>query len=175
MRTSIETERLLLRELLPTDDIGMFELDSNPEVHRYLGSRPVTDIAQSREAIANIRQQYIINGIGRWAVILKETNEFLGWCGLKLEKNTNEHEQFYDLGYRFIQKHWGKGYGYESAQAFVDFGFNEMKLDTICATFEHGNTGSQRIMEKCGLHFVNDFTDEDGLRCSWYEMQNPKT
>lgn len=173
MRTSIETERLLLRELLPTDDIGMFELDSDPEVHKYLGSKPLTDIAQSREMIAAIRKQYIENGIGRWAVILKETNEFLGWSGLKLEKNTNGHDRFYDLGYRFIPKHWGKGYGYESAQAFVDFGFNEMKLDMIYACFEHGNTGSQRIMEKCGLHFVNDFVYDDGSLCAWYEMKNP--
>ncbi|MCY1487117.1 hypothetical protein D3C87_204390 [compost metagenome] len=65
MRTSIETERLLLRELLPTDDVGMFELDSNPQVHIYLGNKPVTSIEQVREAIANIRQQYLENGIGR--------------------------------------------------------------------------------------------------------------
>ena len=81
MKTSIETERLLLRELLPTDDAGMFELDSNPEVHIYLGNKPVKSIEESREAIANIRQQYLENGIGRWAVILKETGEFIGWFG----------------------------------------------------------------------------------------------
>lgn len=173
MRTAIETQRLLLRELVPGDDVGMFELDSNPEVHKYLGNKPVTDISQSREIIANIRRQYIDNGIGRWAVILKETGEFIGWSGLKLEKNQNGHDQFYDLGYRFIQKHWGQGYGYESAKAFVDFGFNELKYKKICASFEHGNTGSQRIMEKCGLHYVNDFLDADGLMCSWYEIQNP--
>lgn len=173
MRTSIETERLLMREFIDTDDIGMFALDSNPEVHRYLGNDPVKDIAKSREIISAIQRQYIDNGIGRWAVILKETGEFIGWCGLKVEKNTNGHERFYDLGYRFIPKFWGKGYGYESAKAFVDFGFNEMKLDKICACFEHGNTGSQRIMEKCGFHFVNDFTGDDGAHCSWYEIDNP--
>ncbi len=176
MKTSIETERLLLRELLPGDDIGMFELDSDPEVHRFLGNNPVTSIEQSREAIARIRQQYLDNGIGRWAVILKETGEFLGWSGLKLETNVNGHERFYDLGYRLIKKYWGKGYGYESAKAFIDFGFNEMKLETICAAFEHGNQGSKRIMEKCGMHFVNDFFHENahgGRMCSWYEIENP--
>jgi len=165
-----------LRELLPGDDLGMFALDSDPDVLRYLGKQPLTDIAQSRAIIAAIRQQYTDNGIGRWAVILKETGEFLGWSGLKLERNINGHEQFYDLGYRFIKAHWGKGYGYESAQAFVDFGFNEMKLDTICASFEHGNKGSERIMEKCGMHFVNDFLYEgkqEKVMCSWYEIHNP--
>ncbi len=173
MKTSIETERLLLRELLPTDDVGMFSLDSDPNVHQYLGKNPVTDISQSREMIANIRQQYLDNGIGRWAVILKETNEFLGWSGLKLEKNVNGHAEFYDLGYRFIPKFWGNGYGYESAKAFVNFGFNDLKLDKICACFEHGNNGSQRIMEKCGFQFVNNFIYEDGSKCAWYALENP--
>jgi ribosomal-protein-alanine N-acetyltransferase len=174
MKTSIETERLLLRQMLPSDAAGMFELDSNPEVHRYLGNTPVTDIEQSREIIESLRRQYKENGIGRWAVILKETNEFIGWSGLKLEKNINGHEQFYDLGYRFIPKHWGKGYGYESAKAFVDFGFGEMKLDKICACFMRGNTGSQRIMEKCGLEFINDFMHHDEALCAWYEIENPQ-
>lgn len=176
MKTSIETQRLLLRELLPSDDAGMFELDSDPEVHRYLGNNPLTSIDQSRNVIGLVRQQYLDNGIGRWAVILKETGEFIGWCGLKLERNINGHDEFYDLGYRFIRRYWGKGYGFESAKAFVDFGFNEMNLDTICAAFEQGNEGSKRIMEKCGLHFVNDFLHEDahgGRTCSWYEIKNP--
>jgi ribosomal-protein-alanine N-acetyltransferase len=176
MKTSIETERLLLRELNATDAAGMFELDSNPEVHRFLGNNPVTSIEQSHGVIEMIRRQYLENGVGRWAVILRETDEFLGWSGLKLEKNVNGHETFYDLGYRFMQKHWGKGYGYESAKAFIDFGFNEMNLDRICASFEHGNTGSERIMQKCGMHFVNNFSHEDahgGRMCSWYEIKNP--
>jgi len=172
MRTSIETERLLLRELLPTDDVGMFELDSNPQVHIYLGNKPVTSIEQVREAIANIRQQYLENGIGRWAVILKETNEFIGWSGLKLEKNVNGYERFYDLGYRFIQKHWGKGYAYETAKAFVDFGFNEMKLEKINAYADFDNLASRRVLEKVGMRFVNAFDDE-GTQEAWYEIKNP--
>lgn len=173
MKTSIETERLLLRELLPTDDAGMFELDSNPEVHIYLGNKPVKSIEESREAIANIRQQYLENGVGRWAVILKETGEFIGWSGLKLEKNVNGHEIFYDLGYRFIQKHWGKGYAFETAKAFVDFGFNEMKLPVINAYADFDNLNSRKVLEKVGMKFVNSF-ELDGTEEVWYELKNPK-
>lgn len=172
MKTSIETERLLLRELLPTDDAGMFELDSNPEVHIYLGNNPVKSIEESREAIANIRQQYLENGIGRWAVILKETGEFIGWSGLKLEKNVNGHDTFYDLGYRFIQKHWGKGYAFETAKAFVDFGFNEMNLAIINAYADFDNLGSRKVLEKVGMQFVNSF-EYEGTEEVWYEIKNP--
>lgn len=79
----LETPRLIIRELLPTDEEGMFAMDSDPEVHRYLGDKPYTDVQQSRENIAIVRQQYRDNGIGRWAVELKNTGEFIGWTGFK--------------------------------------------------------------------------------------------
>jgi len=173
MKKSIETERLLLRELLPTDDIGMFELDSNPEVHKYLGNNPVIHVDESRAYIKNIRQQYLDNGIGRWAVILKETNEFIGWSGLKLITDTiNGHQNFYEIGYRFIQNHWGKGYGTEAALAFIDYGFNELKVDRIYAYADFGNNNSRKILEKIGLEYVNTF-EYEGEEEVWYEIKNP--
>lgn len=172
MSKYIETRRLILRELFPSDDLGMFELDSNPEVHKYLGKKPVISIEESREAIANIRQQYIDNGIGRWAVILKETNEFIGWSGLKLEKNVNGHEQFYDLGYRFIQKHWGKGYATEAAIAFVSYGFKKLKIDTLCAFTDFDNEGSKNVLGKLGFKHINNF-EYEGCEESWFELKNP--
>lgn len=168
----IETERLLLRELFPSDDLGMFELDSNPEVHRYLGNNPVTDIEQSREIIANIRERYLTRGVGRWAVILKETNEFIGWSGLKLEKDVNGHDYFYDLGYRFIPKHWGKGYAIETANAFVDYGFNTLKLDTINAYADASHKASRNVLEKAGFKYINTF-EYEGEEEVWYKIKNP--
>lgn len=173
MRTHLETERLVLRELLPTDDMGMFELDSNPEVHRFLGNKPVKTIEESRMYIENIRQQYLDNGTGRWAVILKETSEFLGWSGIKLIKESvNNHQDFYEIGYRFIQKHWGKGYATEAGQAFVDYAFNEMKVESLYAYADAGNENSKRILEKLGLSYINSF-EYDGEEHVWYKMKNP--
>lgn len=172
MSKSIETERLYFREFEPTDDIGMFELDSNPEVHTYLGNNPVKTIEESRAAIDFIRDQYRTNGIGRWAALLKETGEFIGWAGLKLERNVNGHDTHYDLGYRFIQKHWGKGYASEAASAFVDYGFNVMKLEKINATADPSNAASRKVLERAGLKFIETF-DHEGEEEVWYEMVNP--
>jgi ribosomal-protein-alanine N-acetyltransferase len=114
----IQTQRLILRELLPTDDQGMFELDSDPGVHLYLGNKPVTNIEQSRDVIAFVRRQYAELDIGRWAVIEKTTGNFVGWSGLKLITTiVNNHSNFYDIGYRFIKRYWGLGYATESAIA----------------------------------------------------------
>lgn len=172
MTKSIETERLYFRELEPTDDAGMFELDSNPEVHTYLGKNPIKTIEESRIAISSIMEQYRTNGIGRWAVLLKETGEFIGWAGLKLERNVNGHDSHYDLGYRFIQKHWGKGYASEAAAAFVDYGFNVMKLEKINATADPSNAASRKVLERAGLKFIETF-DHEGDEEVWYEMVNP--
>ena len=96
-----ETNRLILREIIPKDEVGFYELDSDAEVHKYIESKTIDTIEQARETIRFIRQQYIDNGIGRWAIIEKETNNFIGWTGLKLiRKETNNHINYYDLGYR---------------------------------------------------------------------------
>ena len=83
MKKPIETERLLLRELLASDAESMFELNSDSQVMKYTGDKPFTHLDQSREVIESIRQQYQRFGVGRWAAVLKNTNEFIGWAGLK--------------------------------------------------------------------------------------------
>jgi len=173
MKNPIETERLLLRELLLSDVEGMFELDSNPNVHIYLGNKPVITIEESKAQIENIQQQYQNLGIGRWAVVLKETNEFIGWSGIKFITNEiNNHQNFYEIGYRFIEKHWGKGYATEAGKAFIDYAFSEMKVKAVYAYADEGNENSRKILEKLGLHYVNSF-EYEGETEVWYEIRNP--
>ncbi|TDP02523.1 GNAT family N-acetyltransferase [Flavobacterium sp. 245] len=173
MKNPIETERLLLREVQMSDVDGMFELDSNPNVHIYLGNKPVTTIKQSEEYIENLKQQYKDFGTGRWAVILKNTNEFIGWSGIKfITDEVNNHQNFYEIGYRFIEKHWGKGYATEAGKAFIDHAFNEMKVEAVYAYADEGNQNSRKILEKLGLQFVNSFEYEGEMEV-WYEIKNP--
>lgn len=170
MKIFIETPRLILREMMPEDEAGMFELDSDPAVHKYLGNRPITRIEEARSGIEYIRKQYKENGIGRWAVELKETGEFMGWCGLKFinDMEINGQTNIYDVGYRFIQRFWGKGYGYEAAQVSLDYGFEELGLKRIIGISDQGNIGSQRILTKIGLEFIEGF-DFETTPCFWYE------
>ncbi len=173
MQFYIETERLILRDLLPTDDAGMFELDSDADVHRYVGRKPVQNIEQSREVIALIREQYMTNGIGRWAVIEKSSGDFVGWSGLKLVNwEVNGHINYYDLGYRFIKKHWGKGYATETALAAVGFGWDTLKLNEICGFADVNNLASRRVLEKVGLRFEGTFIN-DWDEQAWYKMARP--
>ncbi len=171
----IETERLILRELRTTDLEGMFELDSNPEVHKYLGNKPVKTKTESQKMLDSIINQYKERGIGRFAAIEKATGNFIGWSGIRLntEYNMNGFTKYYDVGYRFIPKYWGKGYATESGKAAVDYAFNVLKLSKLYGTTEMGNQASHNALLKIGLHYVEDFYfEEEQLDLRWYELKN---
>ena len=175
-----DSARLHFRPLTEEDAPGMLALDSDPAVHRYLGGISggigggmATELADSQEVIRFIRGQYVANGIGRWAVLLRATGEFMGWAGLKLVAGPlNGRTRFYDLGYRFRPPFWGQGYGYEAAQAWLDYGFQTLRLPQICAYADVENRASCRILEKIGLQPGNEFI-EAGVRCRWFEALAP--
>lgn len=165
-----ETPRLILREIVPEDAGHIFELDSDPEVQRYVGNKPLKHMEQAEAAIEFIRRQYIENGIGRWAVINKENGEFLGWSGLKLIRETiNNHSGFYEAGYRFMKKYWGKGYATESLIASLDYGFNQLQQQNIYAVTDAENYASRKVLEKAGFTFVEIF-DMDGEPTTWFHI-----
>jgi RimJ/RimL family protein N-acetyltransferase len=172
MNIKLETERLILREIFLLDAEAMFKLDSNVNVNKYLGNNPVKTIEESRKLIENLRNQYIKNGIGRFAVVLKENNEFIGWSGIKyLTEPENNHVNVYEIGYRLQEEHWGKGYGSEAAKAWMDYGFKEMKIEKMYASVNKENEASKRILEKIGLQITSEFL-WNGIPCYWLECEN---
>lgn len=174
MKLFAETERFILREILLTDVDGMYELDSDPDVHKYLGNKPVANKDQVTEVIKYIRQQYIENGIGRWAIIDKKTKDFIGWTGLKLiTDKINNHQNFYDLGYRLIKKYWGKGIATETAFASLDYAFQKLNAELVYAMADCENEGSNNVLKKAGLTFIETF-DFEGEKMNWYEIKRSR-
>lgn len=170
MKIVIETDRLILRELLPSDCDGMFQLDSDPEVHKYLGNNPVTDKEQAMNVIHFVRQQYIDYGIGRWAIIDKKTEDFIGWTGLKfVTELTNNHINYYDLGYRLRKKYWRQGIATETARLSLDYAFNVLNLEEVFASANIDNVGSNKILQKIGFNLMETFFYED-IECNWYKI-----
>lgn len=177
MNIHIETDRLIIREMRPEDEAGMFAMDSDPEVHRYLGNKPYEDIKQSRENIAYILQQYKDHGVGRWTILLKDTNEFVGWTGFKrMTEMVNGHVNHLDFGYRHASKFWGQGLAYEAAQAALKYGIKTMGFKDIYAMTDVENKGSRRILEKLNFKLVEIFPYDgpsfwvQGLPVTWYEL-----
>lgn len=168
--TILETDRCLLRPLEETDVSGMFQLDSSPDVLRYLGGKTVSHPDHSLAIIKMVRKQYEDNGYGRWAVIAKATGEFMGWAGLKLVQTEDYLPQPHtDLGYRLLPKLWGQGYGTELALTCCHWGFNQLNLDLLYAATHQENEGSQKILAKCGFEKKGAFFYE-GAPQFWYVL-----
>ena len=168
MNIIIETNRLLLRIFTEDDAALIYELNLDPEVIRYTHD-PIKDLAHASEILEKvIIPQYALYNHGRWAVHVKATFEFLGWCGLKYRAELNE----IDLGYRFKKEGWGKGYATEAAYASIQYGFEKIGLQRIVARAEIENIGSWKVLEKCGMTYIGD-EEVDGYPVKTYEILNP--
>jgi ribosomal-protein-alanine N-acetyltransferase len=169
----LETDRLLLREMKLSDAEALFEMDRNPNVHQYLWNKPVIDISEVHATIESVKKQYIQNNIGRFVIILKESQELIGWAGLKFNTEmVNNKIHFYDIGYRLDEKFWGKGYASEASFAWLDYGFKTMKIPVMEAAAHTDNIASNRILQKIGLQMTETYL-EDGVSWNWYELKNP--
>lgn len=167
----LETQRLILRKLEEADYERLFLLDSNPEVMKYIGMPTLSKVEESKEVVKMIMQQYQDNGVGRLAVIEKESELLIGWSGLKLNTSeVNGHQNFYELGYRFLPETWGKGYATESGKASLEYGFNDLKAEIIYAYAHCENQASNHILTKLGFEKTGEFTEPDGI-CFWYELK----
>jgi RimJ/RimL family protein N-acetyltransferase len=150
------TSRLILRELTTGDAKDLYLLNLNPDVLKFTGDKPFADIQESEKFILNY-EHYRIYGFGRWAVINKLDQQFLGWCGLKYTPEFNE----YDIGFRFFQAYWNMGYATESATACIKTGFSQFGMNRIIGRAMKENTASIRVLEKLGFTVSNEF-DFDG-------------
>lgn len=148
MKFIIETERLFLREFILDDAKNFYQLNLNPNVIRYTGNTAFKSINEAKSFLENYND-YKTNGYGRWAVINKSNNEFIGWCGLKYDKLENET----DIGFRFFEEEWNKGYATESATACLQYGFEVLKLNRIIGRAMEENKASIKVLEKIGLQF----------------------
>lgn len=175
----IETERCHIRELRLEDVSGMFEMDKDPMVHHYVGQNPTQTIEDELAVIKLVRQQYIDNGIGRWAIIDKHTDEFIGWTGFKLMQETvNGQTNYYDFGYRLKQNAWGKGIATETAIAALRYGVDKMHLWPVFAMTDVNNAASRNVLQKLGFNFIKIFPytgpmqwrRPQDISATWYEL-----
>lgn len=165
-----ETKRLVLRPLELSDVDGFFEMNNNPNVNKFLRN-PITKKEEAGKYIQKIINEYTKNGIGRYAVILKETNKLIGFSGLKYRsQEENKHVNFYDIGYRFSEEFWKKGFATEAALFWVNFGFNTMNLSKIYACAENENIGSNTLLKKIGFEMTNQYYVNNLLH-NWYKIE----
>jgi len=157
MHIIFETPRLILRRFTEDDAPLLLQLNSDPNVVKYVHERPLQTEDEAREIIVSIiLPQYELN-LGRWAIHTKADAEFIGWCGLKYLPKKDE----IDLGYRLHKKCWGKGYAIEAAIHTLEYGFNTLKIPLIVGKAHVDNAASLKILEKIGMKFIREEVEDE--------------
>ena len=153
----LETERLVLRRFTGADVDHLFELDSDPEVMRFLnGGAPTPRPVIEHDILPRILGYYTrFPGFGFWAAIEKATGGFLGWFSFRPPDEARLDQ--IELGYRLRRATWGHGYATEGSRALIRKGFTELGVQRVVASTFGVNIASRRVMEKAGLKLVRTY------------------
>jgi RimJ/RimL family protein N-acetyltransferase len=151
------TERLVLRRLTAGDLDNLVELDSDPEVMRFInGGRPTSRNEIENEVLPAFLRYYERSaGYGFWAAVEKSTEQFVGWFHLRPVEGGHPDEL--ELGYRLRRSAWGRGYATEGSRALIEKGFAELGAQRVVAFTMVVHVASRRVMERAGLRFVRTF------------------
>ena len=168
MQIIFETPRLRLRRFTEADAPLILQLNSDPEVIKYVHEHPLETEADAKNIIVNIIMPQYLRDLGRWAMFSKADNEFIGWCGLKFLAEKNE----IDLGYRLNKRSWGMGYATEAATHALEYGFNTLQLPLVHGKAHVENIASLKVLEKIGMKFIREEV-EDGCPIKVFTISNP--
>jgi RimJ/RimL family protein N-acetyltransferase len=152
----LETPRLTIRQFTEDDVDNLFDLNSDPEVMRYLtGGRPIAR-EQIRDEIIpfHLASYDRFDRLGTWAAESTATGQFLGWLHFCPGASSDTDTANIDLGYRLRRSAWNKGYATEGSRALISMGFTELGVERVFARAMAANRASRRVMEKCGLTLV---------------------
>lgn len=149
--TIIETPRLILRPWLESDAESLYRYASDPLIGTPAGWPPHTSVENSREIILTV-----FSAPETYAVVLKETGEPIGCCGLVPSEIFHSNaimDNDAEIGYWIGRPYWGKGLIPEAVSAIIDHSRNNLGKDTLWIAFYDGNDKSRRVAEKCGFTF----------------------
>lgn len=166
----LETERMYFRQFRDADAQLLFELDSDPEVMRFISKGQPTPLARIQsEIVPKFLDYYRRNPPqGFWAAHLRESGSFIGWFHLRPDiKSAGQME----LGYRLQRAVWGGGLATEGSKALLDNAFNQWGYDKISARTLADNLASRRVMEKAGLCFECEFQYDTDALPGWSEQE----
>jgi RimJ/RimL family protein N-acetyltransferase len=147
----VETERLRLRRFTPADLGLLVQLDSDPEVMRFLTGKPTPREEIEYVVLPRILQLYDERpGLGTFAAELLCDGAFIGWFGLQ----PTAEPRTVDVGYRLNRTAWGEGYATEGTKALIETAFTNLGMERVVADTMAVNHRSRAVMRRAGLRFV---------------------
>jgi RimJ/RimL family protein N-acetyltransferase len=165
----LETRRMYFRQFQETDAALLFELDSDPQVMRFINRGKSTPLAKIQNEIIPKFLNYYRQSPpqGFWAAHLREGGDFIGWFHLRPGSLPVPEVE---LGYRLKRIAWGRGLATEGSRALLEKAFREWDYEKVCAHTMADNLASRRVMEKAGLMFECEFYYEADVFHGWVEQ-----
>jgi RimJ/RimL family protein N-acetyltransferase len=153
----LQTERLVLVPLADEHLEWEAQLDSHPEVMRYLSGRPSTRAEVEASHDRRMAAARKVDGLGFWVGLVD--GEFVGWWILQPAHGPDQPDDpgVADLGYRLLPRHWRRGLASEGARELIRHGFDDLGLDRVIAQTLAVNARSRAVMERTGLTYVRTF------------------
>jgi RimJ/RimL family protein N-acetyltransferase len=173
------SSRLSYRLMNSNDTDPLFQLDQDPQVMKFISDGEIS----SREKVATVfipRMEAYRNeskGWGLWQVNMCETNEYIGWVLARPMNFFSDKPEFnnIELGWRFFQKSWGKGYASEAAQHIKNSLAENKAYQAFSAIADEDNLASIGVMKNIGMSYLRTYLHTDPLfECQvvYYQMSN---
>jgi ribosomal-protein-alanine N-acetyltransferase len=156
----LESERLLFRDHEPSDLDAYCEMEADPEVRRYVGGAPRPREVAERKFQGGLHRPEA-NRLWMWATVYKPEECYIGRCGVYPHFSPSgliPGEG--SLAFYLARAYWGRGLATEAGRAFVNFGFQELRLSRIVTAVQVGNSASVRVLEKLGFVLVRTETGD---------------
>lgn len=163
MSLELKTDRFNLKPVGSNDIDYFLDLDSDPEVMRYLTNGVPSTREQAQAALDRVATVFQNNHgkFGVWLAFTKDSGDFVGWVLFRPCKKDPSNTDRIELGYRLKRKWWRQGVGTELSRHMLNYGFNTLKVSEIFAITALGNIGSQGVMKKIGMSFVKEYLDDE--------------
>jgi len=153
LKTILETDRLFLREFLESDYKDLCDILQDEDV-MYAYEHSFSDDEVKSWYSKLIVGHYKKHGFGLWAVIHKETNDFLGQCGLTIQDLNGK--EYLEIGYLFKKRYWHKSYAVESAFGCKKYAFEKLKAEKVCSIIRDSNIASQNVAKRIGMEKTDE-------------------
>lgn len=154
-RIITETERLIIREMKQSDLDALCRIMCDEEV-MHAAYESAFSIEEVQGWLNRHLKRYEDYGFGLWAVVLKETGEMIGQCGLTLQ--TWQDKEILEIGYLFQKAYWHKGYATEAAIACKEYAFTVLNASRVYSMIRDTHIASQNVAIRNGMKIIDKFT-----------------
>ena len=162
--TLLTTSRLRLEPFTESHIVGLNQMNSDPEVMRYLAAGRPETLEETRALVERVMQRWVEIGYSWWALIERDTEELVGAGAVQnLRREASPTPDLscpLEIGWRLRRDRWGRGLAVEAARAIGSFAFNELNAGEILAVCNPANTASANVMKRLGMQ-------DDGIQ-RWY-------